>query len=147
MLTRAFLVAFVAALAAGGWLGASEEEILPWSEVRIVGPERKDTGTIVFSAKTAGDTFQEVRIEAFGKTFTVAKEDLPKLAGFPLNSLAITHEAGYEELGGHTVYFKMKRLFYDREKRLIEERIALSVSRGKGLSIPERKQHALKAAD
>jgi hypothetical protein len=147
MRTRAFLFTLAIAFGAGTPLAASEEEILPWSEVRIAGPERKDTGTVAFAAKAAGNTFQEVRIEAFGKAFTVAKEDLPKLAGFPLNSLVITHEAGYERLGGHTVHFKMKRLFSDPQKRLIEERIILSVSRGKGLSIAEPTQQVVKEAN
>jgi hypothetical protein len=146
MFTRVFLVAFLLTLGAGG-LRASEEEVLPWSEVRIVGAEQKETGTVVFSAKLAGQQYKEVLLEAFGKQFTLAKEDLPKLAGFPLNSLAITHEAGYEKLGGHTVYFKLKRVFSDPMARIVEERIVLSVSRGKGLAISERKQQVLKEAN
>jgi hypothetical protein len=141
---RVLLFASVVLLGVEGPLRASEEELLRWSEVRIVGVEREDTGKVVFSAKTAGEKYQDVTIEAFGKQFPVAKEDLPKLNGLPLNSLAITHEAGYERLGGHTVHFKMKVVYYDKAGRLIEERAALSVSRGKGLTISERNQHVLK---
>jgi hypothetical protein len=145
MRARVLLFVFVVLMGVGGGLRASEEEFLTWSEVRIVGAERKDTGKVVFSAKTAGDKYQEVNIEAFGKQFTVAKEDLQKLNGLPLNSLTITHEAGYEKLGGHMVHFKMKLVFYDKIGTLIEERVALSVSHGKGLAISERKQNVLKA--
>src|SRR5262245_8356772 len=98
MFFRVLLFASLVVPGVEGRLRASEEEFLTWSEVRIVGAERKDTGKVVFSAKTAGKNYEAVTIEAFGKQFTVAKEDLQKLNGFPLNSLAITHEAGYERL-------------------------------------------------
>ncbi len=146
MRARILLFAFLTVLGAGGGLGASEKEFLPWSEVRIVGAERKDTGKVVFTAKTAGDKYQEVSIEAFGKRLELAKDDLQKLNGFPLNSLAITHEAGCEILGGHTVHFKMKMVYYDKAARLIEERVTVSVSQGKGLAVSERKQQVLKEA-
>ena len=42
----------------------------------------------------------------------------PKLKGFPLNSLSITYEPGYPELGGHTVHFKMKQVHYQAKKPL-----------------------------
>jgi hypothetical protein len=135
------LVASLVVLWGAGGLRASEEEFLPWCEVRIVGAERKDTGQVIFTAKVAGEKYQDVTIEAFGKQFTLAKEDLRKLNGLPLNSLAITHEAGYESLGGHTVHFKMKVAYHDKTGSLIEERVALSVSRGKGLTISERSRH------
>lgn len=146
MRTRSLLFVFIVGFGLNGRPRASEEEILPWSELRIVGVERKDTGKVVFTAKTAGDEYKEVTLEAFGKQFAVAKEDLPKLKRFPLNSLAITHEAGFERLGGHTVQFKMKLVYFDKAARLIEDRVALSVSRGKGLSIADRTQHVLKEA-
>ena len=118
-----------------GSLHASEEEHLPWSEVRIVCPKRDDTGQVVFSAKVDEGKFLEMNIEAFGKKHPVAKEDLARLAGFPLNSLLTAHEAGYERLGGHMVHFKWKRIFYDADGKLIEEKARVSVSKGKGLSV------------
>jgi hypothetical protein len=135
-------------LAAGNRWHASEEEFLPWSEVRIVGAERKQTGKVVFSAKMAADKFQEVSLEAFGKQSALAKEDLQKLNGFPLSSLVTTHEAGYEVLGGHTVHFKLKKVYYDKPGEimaaLIEESITVSVSRGKGLKARAPTQRVLK---
>jgi hypothetical protein len=144
MSMRGILIAFILMLGIAGCVRASEEEVLSWSEVRIAGPEREDTGRVMFTAKTAGEQYQEVAIEAFGKKFSVSKEDLQKMNGMPLNSLVITHEAGYESIGGHTVYFKMKRVFYDKAGGLTEERLVLPVSRGKGLAAVEQKQQVLK---
>ena len=146
---RTILTVFVVVLGAGSWGVASEEDFLPWSEVRIVAAQRKQTGKVVFAAKTAGEKFQEVQLEAFGKQFTLAKDDLQKLNGFPLSSLVTTHEAGYEMLGGHTVHFKFKKVYYDKpgdkSATLIEEKITVSVSRGKGLKISAPKQRVLNA--
>jgi hypothetical protein len=142
MSLRTALLVLVALL--GYRLQASEEESLPWSEARIVGVEREDTGKVVFVARTTGDEYREVILEAFGKQFVLAKDDLPKLKGFPLNSLTITHEAGFVQLGGHMVHFKLKMVYYDKAARLIEEKVTLSVSRGKGLSISERTQRVVK---
>jgi hypothetical protein len=68
------LATALAMIILGGTVMASEEEFLSWSEVRIVGPERKDTGKVIFIAKTAGEKYGEVSIEAFGKTYTLDKE-------------------------------------------------------------------------
>lgn len=127
-----------------GGVRASEEEFLLWSDVRIACVEREDTGKVVFSAKVAADQYQAITLEAFGKSYPVAKADLPKLKDFPLSNLVMTHEAGYERLGGHTVHFKLKRLTHDAAGALVEERLVLSISRGNGLALSEREQRRLK---
>jgi hypothetical protein len=138
------LAASALAVVLSGGLQASEEEFLEWSEVRIVAPERKDTGRVVFFAKTAEAKFAAIQIEAFGKKYEVEKEHLEKLAGFPLHSLATTHEAGYERLGGHTVHFKLKTIQYDPAGRLVEDRVVLSVSRGRGVAVSGPQRHVIK---
>jgi hypothetical protein len=147
---RAILMVVVVLLAGGSWGTASEEEFLPWSEVRIVAADGKETGRVVFSAKTAGQQFQEVLLEAFGKQFKVGNDDMKKLNGFPLSSLVTTHEAGYERLGGHTVHFKFSKTYYDKpgEKSasLIEEKIVVSISRGLGLKFRAPTQRVLRQA-
>jgi len=107
---------------------ASEEEFLPVSEVRLVFNEREQTGRVVFAAKTDEGKFQEVQIEAFGKKYTLEKADLTKLDGYPLDMLAVTHEAGYERLGGHTIYFKFKM-----DPKGAPSKAMIAVSKGKGI--------------
>jgi hypothetical protein len=80
------------------------------------------------------------------KSHAVPKEMLEKLAEYPLSSLATTHEAGYERLGGHTVHFKLKRVdFTTRVPR--ESTVTLSVSKGRGITLSGPSQKPLAAAN
>jgi hypothetical protein len=135
MLTRHFAAMGLMMLVAVRQLPGSEEEFLVWNEVRIVSPEREDTGKVVFAAKSDNGRFDTITIEAFGKTHVVGRDDLDKLSHFPLGSLRTMHEAGYERLGGHTIHFKMSYVKYDEQKRLFEHRVTLSVSKGRGIAI------------
>jgi len=118
---------------------ASEEEFLPWQEVRIVCAQRPETGKVELMAVADTNGYRQVEIVAFGKKHTVPAADLAKLRRFPLDSLRLTHETGYEELGGHTVHLRLKR-----ENCIpggyVEETVVISVSRGKGLAISEPRQ-------
>src|SRR5262249_34492040 len=135
MFATAIGITAIGMVVLGAWSYASEEEFLPWSEVRIVAPEIKDVGTDVLSAKTDGEKYREMSVEAFGKRYALNKEQLDKLSGFPLSSLRTTHEAGYERLGGHTVYLQLKKLTYDGDRRQVEDRVVVSVSKGRGLAV------------
>ncbi|MBM4037918.1 MAG: hypothetical protein FJ290_05335 [Planctomycetes bacterium] len=141
---RTRLVAFLIGLACAGQPLASEEEFVVWQEVRIVCAERPETGAIVFEARTDGERYAKVSLSVFGKVYTLNEADRLKLGGFPLSSIALTHEAGYAELGGHTVHVKLKRVLYKAGK-LVEERVRISVSKGKGLTVhgPEAKEVAM----
>jgi hypothetical protein len=123
------------ALLQGRALQASEEEFLEYSEVRIVFMEREDTSKVVLVAKAGEEKLKEVTIEAFGKKYVVEQAQLDQLSGFPLSSLVVTHEGGYERLGGHMIHFKFKKVHVAGEGRLIEEKVRLSVSKGKGISV------------
>ena len=111
----------------GGQVSASEEEYLDqYSEFRVVGTERKDTGKVVFAAKADREKILSVSVEAFGKKYSLSNEELEQISGFPLSSLTISHEAGYERTGGHMVHFRLKS---GGEKALI------SVTETKGMSV------------
>ena len=114
---------------------ASEEEFLPWDEIRIAFPQREDVGKVVLVANTTGGKYDELKIEAFGKKHTLQPADLDLLKDFPLSSLVTTHEAGYPKLGGHTIYFKLKRVEYDEHKQLLERRVTVAVSKEKGIVV------------
>lgn len=143
MFRTAVLTGIALGLLCSSRLGASEEEHLIWQEVKITSPERKDTGKVVFSAKTDGTAYLSVEIEAFGTSHAVPKEMLEKLADYPLSSLATTHEAGYERLGGHTVHFKFKRVDFTARVPM-ENTVTLSVNKGRGVTLsgPSQKPQA-----
>jgi len=112
----------------------SEEEYVGWDYVRIVTPGNKETGKILFEAKTEEGSYKYVSINVFSKKYTVSRKDLPRLKGFPLNSLNITHEAGYPEIGGHTVHFKLIR-YTLHSKSQMKELLRISISKGRGMEI------------
>jgi len=119
---------------------ASEEEILPWQEVRIVCAERPETGKVELIAVSDTNGYRQVEIVAFGKNHPVPPSDLPKLTGYRLNSLRLTHEPGYKELGGHTVHLRLNRSSVVPDG-IAEETVILSVSVGKGMQMgdPQKK--------
>ncbi len=121
---------------------ASEEEFLPWKEVRIICAERDAPGTVELRAHMVGNEYATVAITAFGKKHELAANDLKKLREFPLQDLRLTHEAGYEELGGHTVHLRLHRTFYEAGQ-LVEEMVIVSVSKGKGLFVNEPRRRVL----
>lgn len=116
---------------------AAEEADVDWKEVRVVSTPYEETGTVAFDAKIDGRSYKAVTIDVFGKQFTLSETELSKLQGFPLKSLHITRSPSYPEIGGYTVYFALKRVHYTLGK-LLEDRISICVSKGKGLEIRER---------
>ena len=135
----AFLLVF---LIAGSAAHASEEEFLGWSEGRIVGIECDDVGRVTFSTEVRDDAWRNVEAEAFGKKFSLDAQQCERLRGFPLSSIRTTHEAGYEQLGGHTVYFSFRRTFY-RDADMVEADVVISISRGKGLVVSEPRERVV----
>jgi hypothetical protein len=121
---------------------ASEEEFLPWREVRIVCAERADTGKVELIAVTGTNGYRQVEIVVFGKKHALTAADLAKLRGFPLRDLKLTHEAGYEELGGHMVHLRLTRVWYEAGQ-LLEETLVVSVSKVKGLALNEPRRRVL----
>ena len=124
--------------------GASEEEFLQWTELRLVSPERDDTGQVVFAARVEGDRWHAVDIEAFGRRYRLDDEQLDRLEGFPLRSIRTTHEGGWVGHGGHTVHFRFHHTGY-REDRLTRSEIRISVSREEGLHVGEPRHLGLEA--
>lgn len=106
-----YLVFLLAYLIAGPAVHASSEHFLEWSEVRVVGAVHGDIGRVVFTAEVRGDEWRRVEMEAFGKTFSLDAEQCEQLRGFPLSSLWITYEGGWELTGGPTVSFKFRTGF------------------------------------
>ena len=117
---------------------ASEEEFVPWQSVSITSPEIPVVGVIVVHASTQNDTYKKLEVTAFGRVHALTANDLKQLEGFPLSSLILTHEAGYVQLGGHTVYLTFRRTFYNKAKKLVQESVMISVPKNAALTVSER---------
>lgn len=136
--TRLVLGFLVTLASAGSTSFASEEEYLHWRSLRLDFGDHPQVGKAALAA-TAGDAgITAFEITAFGESHKLAASDLAKLRGFGLDGLRVTHETGYPERGGHTVYFRLRRIYYSAsEKRAVEEVVTVSVSKGRGLAVSE----------
>jgi hypothetical protein len=105
---------------------ASEEEFVPWQSVRIESTELKPIGKVILTAHVNEDKISSLEVTVFGRSQILSPEQLAKLKGFPLSSISITHEAGYEKLGGPTLHCKFKREYYNNDKDLIQEHAYIS---------------------
>ena len=114
----------------------SEEEFVIWKKVEIVSDsytDREKVGDVIFKAELNDDLlYQSMSVTAFGKEFQILRDDLGKFNPFPVSSLLITHEAGFTQLGGHRVHFKMERTDYspnqERTKQAVKAQIIISVN-------------------
>lgn len=121
---------------------ASEEEFLGWKSAIIQCEKTPESGDVSCDIKIAGAGWEKFVIQAFGTTHTLTTSDLQKLKEFPLSSLRTSHEAGYAELGGHTVHFQFSRTFYNSDRKLITEGIYVSVTKnGVTVSPPRIQEH------
>lgn len=89
---------------------ASEEDFANWRTVQIEFGSLGQAGPASLNISSGTDGIEKFQLNAFGKTFSLKEADLKKLAGFPLHSLEVTHEAGYEILGGYSVHIKLYRV-------------------------------------
>ena len=134
MIGRWLMVSLVLPLMAVLPAFSSEEEFLDWRSVSIQCGETEQAGRVSCEAVVGEKGYDKFTIQAFGKTYSLGEGDRIKLAGFPLSSLRTTHEAGYEELGGYTVHFRLERTYYDKSKELVTEIVYVSVNK-KGVSV------------
>src|SRR5687768_14686689 len=118
---------------------ASEEDHLVWKSVQIGFGESPETGKIGLNASADKNGLTSLEITAFGRTFAPKPPELELVREFPLESLRVTTEPGYEKTGGTTIHFRFQREYYDKVSKLllIREEAVLSVQKG-GLTIAVR---------
>lgn len=101
--------ALLAALLLAGPALASEEDHLPWRSVSVDCFEHAQTGKVSVRAEAGPQGLRSFSIQAFGRSHALGKRELALLSRFPLDSLKVTHEAGYPQTGGHAVHARLRR--------------------------------------
>ena len=102
-------------------LGAAD--IKGWTEI---------AGGVRIQIESPKGSIDSVKITAFGRDIKIPDAELAKLKGVIYSEVSISHEGGYEELGGHTIYFILR--FTDmfggdpfKGDSMLEERVRISV--------------------
>ncbi|MDB6026514.1 MAG: hypothetical protein JWM68_2737 [Verrucomicrobiales bacterium] len=111
---------------------ASEEQHATWSSVDITSNIQR-AGLVKVSGQVDGGCITMLQIVAFGRTNVVSGEDLKKISSYPLADMKITHEPGYELLGGYRVNVRLRRIAYDSNEILQDETAIIAVTETSGL--------------
>ena len=116
-------------------LRANEEDFLTWKTVTIKFSKEDTAAGAVSCEITTGDSgYANFTVHAFGKEYKLSAEELAKLKDFPLSELRTTYCNGQKEIGGCSLYFRFKRLFYVKDK-LKTEVVCVVVSEIRGLQV------------
>ena len=94
-----------------GGASASKEGLLSLNAFALASPGIGASGPVSISGAQSTDGITLLRIEAFGKKFSVGPDQLRELRGFSANGVQITYEGGYVDLGGRTIYVVFSRGF------------------------------------
>lgn len=137
MIRKTIIALMIAMVAQTSIVFSSSESFLGWASAVIQCGRTPNTGDISCAIKTGPEGYNEFVIHAFDKRHELNQDELNKLKEFPLSSLQITHEPGYELLGGYTIYFKLNRVAYNADKEPISELICVSVNK-KGVKVSDK---------
>jgi len=91
-----------------------------------------DSGPVTMSGKQDESGLSKLTITAFGKRFDLDTGHLARIHGFHANGLQLSYEAGYDELGGRTIYIVVSKGFtsgvIDKRYVVVTEHGAVRVS-------------------
>ena len=113
---------------------ASEEQLPEWSIIDVTTHKIPRAGVVNVRAQADKNGISQLEIAAFGESYRIVGDELTKVVGFPLRGLEITHEAGYEILGGYSVHVKLRHVFYDASKTLRKQTAIITITEKKGLN-------------
>jgi hypothetical protein len=128
---KAFTI-WLVCLVVGFQAFASEEEYATWSSVDITSNVQR-AGLVRVSGRASDGHITSLQIVAFCRTNALSGDDLKKASSFPLADMKITHEAGYEQLGGYSVHVRLRRIAYDSDEKLQDDTGIITVTEKTGL--------------
>ena len=114
---------------------------MPWATTDVIATDRLADGTISpagavrFVATTHDLKITSIVITAFEIKYILDKHQISRIGDFRLDSLKITQEAGYSSLGGFTVYFCLRRHFYNDTHELQIEEARISIPKAGDMKV------------
>lgn len=96
-----------ALLTTSAFLHASEEGILPFGHLHFEAAIPEDWGPVVIDATQGEKGMQRFSVQAFGRSYLLTPSQLGELGGVMYNSMQVSREVGYAELGGRTIYIRV----------------------------------------
>jgi hypothetical protein len=133
-----FLPLFLALMGIAPLANASKEGVLTFDSFKIESSGIGDSGPVVLSGRQSPDGFENMEVNAFGKTFVFTEAKLKLLRGSPVNGMQLSYEHGYAELGGRTLYLLFSKGF---TSGITEARLVTITEDGAIAIDPDRKQN------
>lgn len=106
---RMFLLT-TALLAASAAIHASQEGVVAFQKLHFES-RLPEEGLVVIEATQDTQGMQRFIVQAFGRSYQLTTAQLRDLAGGLYNSVQVSGEGGYPELGGRTLYIKVSMGF------------------------------------
>lgn len=90
---------------------ASQESILTLDKLLVGSAGIGESGAVKVSGSQTPSGVTALSIEAFGRSMQLTAAQLKALDGGQYNSIQLSYEDGYKELGGRTIYIKLSKAF------------------------------------
>lgn len=88
---------------------ASQEGVLSLEKFRVESQGIGESGPVVVTGeKNKQGEFAFLKLEAFGKTYELTKEDLKQIPKLLYNGIQLSYEGGHYDLGGRTIYIMLQ---------------------------------------
>jgi hypothetical protein len=90
---------------------ASQEGILALDKLLLESAGIGESGPVKVSGSQTPTGITSLQVQAFGKSVQLSPAQLKALEGGHYNSIQLSYEGGYKELGGRTIYIKLSTAF------------------------------------
>ena len=88
---------------------ASQEGVLSFASFVFHSNGIGESGPVIVSGdKNGQNEIISLDIKAFGKQYSVSKEQLMDMPRLPYNGMQVSYEQGYKKLGGKTIYVSLQ---------------------------------------
>ncbi len=94
---------------------ASQEGILILDKLFLESAGIGESGPVKVSGTQTPTGITSLQVQAFGKSVQLNPAQLKALDGGQYNSIQLSYEGGYKELGGRTIYIKLSKSFTSGE--------------------------------
>ena len=122
---------------------ASEEIPLPLGSADVKG-WTEVAGRVRIQIESPKGSIESVKISAFGRDIKIPRAERAKLKGVIYSEVSVSHEGGYKEIGGHTIYFILR--FRDmfggdpfEGDPMLEQRVRISVPESAPVRVTKRR--------
>lgn len=115
-------------------LQAAQARLMTWKTVSITA-EDSLVGKVSVKASTNGRTYQSFVVNVFGKDHTLGKEDLAKLAGYPIAGMYATTEEGLRTGAGITLSVILEKPIYKDHRPVGTDDAIIVISKKEPLKI------------